>query len=117
MNNRRTNFDRTLWVLTGLFPGILFVGGNGLVFVSLWGVVWLIGIFRNWGPMIPCMSLGIVISYILALSSSAGSDSEAAFHEFGVPLIGALCGVAYGYFSENLQQQEPLGDQARTRFW
>jgi len=68
----------------------------GIVLTSLT----CLGVFLRWGPVIPCMFLGMGI-FSLLTSPISSSHEEVVFKDLGVPLMGAIFGAIFGYVVES----------------
>jgi|JI9StandDraft_2_1071091.scaffolds.fasta_scaffold97733_1 hypothetical protein len=60
------------------------------------GVLATCGLLFNWGAVIPCIGLGILVVKLLT-NPIAGSPEEAVFKDLGIPLIGAVLGAMMGW--------------------
>lgn len=100
-----------LWSVVGLLPVFLLtivalefrtdgsLNRVGLVIGSTIALLTGLGLFRRWGPLIPCTLVGMVVLTLLS-SHIASSYEEAVFQDLGLPLIGAVCGSIVGFCIE-----------------
>lgn len=102
--------DLVLWSVVDVFALLLVCVGNHigqLIGISLASLTCL-GVFLRWGPVVPCMFLGMGIFSVLTCPVSS-SHEEAAFKLLGVPAIGAICGAIVGFL---LERRRPCPTQA-----
>ncbi len=99
-------FERGLWIIIGLMsslplsavlmenPSELFMDFRMVFFVFFYGIA-TIGLVFNWGPIVPCTILGIVILRIFT-DPIASSYEEAAFDDYVIPTMGSITGAIFG---------------------
>lgn len=78
----------------------------GICLTSLTGL----GVFLRWGPIVPCMFLGMVVLMLLT-DPIARSHEEAVFKDLGIPLIGAIVGTILGIVVESQRPRGPRSKQ------
>jgi hypothetical protein len=111
---RRRLSDSILWGILSAFCAIswFFVISDlasylhddwlGLGLISYLTLICVAGNVRNWGPLVPCTILGMVVA-ALGTDPISSSAVEAVFKSLGVPLIGAILGFFCGLFWERVR--------------
>ena len=91
-----------LWLVVGTMAAILTFSGFpetrfivGLVVVVLCAV----GLWLNWGPMIPSMFIGATV-FALMTDPISSSHIEAVWKGIGVPIAGAIFGAIVGFIMD-----------------
>jgi hypothetical protein len=117
LNTKRRSFvviDRILWSIIGLLAALeLFVALSeasrgwpvnwfGLIVGSVLAIVTVLALVRRWGPLLPCMFLGVVF-LSLAESPTSSSYEENVYKDLGVPVMGATLGALFGFFWERMR--------------
>jgi len=116
-NTKRHSFvivDRILWSIIGLLGAYLLLivlseavrgwGINllGIIVGSALATVTVLGLLWRWGPIIPCMFLGVAI-FSLLTSPTSSSYEENVYKDLGVPVMGATLGVLFGFCWERIR--------------
>jgi hypothetical protein len=98
--------SKVLWIVFGLFGGITILatflsGGSGSVMSRRFAIglcevlLSVVALRQRWGPMLPCMVLGVICAEFFSLVTSVGADQPVVF------ATGILAGGLLGYFGDS----------------
>jgi len=117
-NRKSTRFERLLWVGVGAIslvpllavlsesPADFFTDFRAAYCAFFAGVA-TTGLLLNWGPVVPCSILGVVVLEIF-IDPIASSHEEAVFKALGIPLLGATLGAIIGLAIDRKLTHQPI---------